>query len=279
MATRPRVPSPPPPSGPDTGGSPTDPTPPERDELEPQPGTVGPVGPGPGDIAPSPAPSPAAVEEAAQRERTERERLDRLEQQLQQRERDLAEMRAWKQQTEQAFRGPAPAPPDIDRLLFEQPAQTLQYITERTKAELRQEYQQVEAQRQQQQAMQDFERTFYEKNRDLVGLENVVKGVFQEAVAQGQILDLPITQAREELAKRARQEVLRIQRHGREVDIQREGQPVPRGRAVVEGGGAPVPGRSGRPGAPADDEGPESLSDIVRAKQDRLFRGGAGKRR
>jgi hypothetical protein len=250
---RPRVPS----SSPAPADS--EPAPAEERPAPPAEPLAG--GPEP-ERPPQPPATPTAPAEPAL-DLAERQRLERA---VAETRRELDQMRQWRAGLEQATRGQVPAAPDLNTLLFERPEEALRHVEQRIEQKLEARYQQDQAQQQQVRAMQDFERDLYTHHKELVGEEWLVNAVFQRAVAQGQLLDLPVGKARDELARQVREEILRLEKRAGEFRTRQEGRTVPPGRAVVEGGGSgPAEGRRAPPSD--EDSGPKTLSDLIRARQ------------
>lgn len=255
MALRPRVPSPPTPSGPDTGGP--------LEEPPAAPAAAAPAEPS----GPEPAPPPREAPPAEPPPQTDAER-ERLARALEDTQRELQGLQQWRLQLERAAQ-PQPQAPNLNTLIFEKPDEALWYVKEQAKQELRQEYQADQARRDQQQGLRDFTSNFYRAHPDLVGLEWVVNTVMEREVAkQGPaLLNLPVDRARDEIARATREELLGLQRRAEDMRIQREGQPVPPGRAVVEGGSPATRAPTRR--EEREDAGPKTLGEVIRARQRR----------
>lgn len=147
---------------------------------------------------------------------------------------------------------------DYNTKIFENPAEALSRLKQEWRQEIVSELTGRYEGDQQQRA---FWEGFYRAHPDLADEPELVQAVATRLMPRWQ--SEPASRAgefAEALAKDTRALILRVSRKGREADAPAE--PRPAGRAVVEGasgGRAPTP--------PPDDEGPASLSDLLRQRQ------------
>ena len=137
--------------------------------------------------------------------------------------------------------------------LFENPDAALGRFREQIKAELRQEYGTA--------AADEKAWAFIVKhNPDLEDERDYVEKVFRQSGSS--LTGLAPVEAAKKLGDLTRMELLRVVRKFKTGDG--EGEELPHGRAIVEGGTSPRPKRS-----PAEPDAPKTLSEVIRERRQR----------
>lgn len=164
---------------------------------------------------------------------------------------ELGELRKFRQSVQQTVT-PTPPPRDLGTMLFENPNEALVRHKEEIKSEIRQEYTQVQNER-------DLWLKFFQQNEDLDGEQPVVQLMLQQY--GNEIRSLPESDRFKKLGDLTRREIIRIANKfkggGDEEDL-------PSGRAIVEGASTPRPKK-----VVTEPEKPKSLSEIIRAGRQR----------
>jgi hypothetical protein len=166
---------------------------------------------------------------------------------------ELGELR--KRATSEPKPEPKTAEPDLNTLWFEDPSRAAKIIEERT-------YERVAGEYRQQEALKSFWDGFYRGNTDLQDDGWIARAMLNEHATE--LVDLPVRQAQEKLAEFTRKEILRIAGKTKAQD-----RPTP---ALLEPASGDRPPRSRRD----EDEGPQSISDHIRQRNDARRRGAKG---
>lgn len=166
---------------------------------------------------------------------------------------ELGELRKVRQEweaTKQAITGPKPAAePDLDTLWYENPKQAAAMIESRVVDRVTSDYRRD-------QALRNFWDGFYRQADDLREDGHFVEYQFQRNFDS--LANMPVPEAQAKLAELTRQEILRLTRKTSSPDPTTRRQ-VP----LVE----PASGdRPPRPARDADSDGPNSLSETIRAR-------------
>ncbi len=160
--------------------------------------------------------------------------------------RELGELRQWQQSVQQPA-NPQPAGPDMDALMFEDPARYRELMEERIESNLTTKYEK-------QRGLDQFWNGFYAQNRDLEGEDAIVKSVANNNWAYLGTLQVP--EATTKLAELTRKEFMRIQgkfKPGSDAET------LPGGRTFTESPGSPT-----QPAPVVEDEGPVSITAALK---------------
>jgi hypothetical protein len=251
--------------------------PPTADPSTPEPVTRG----GPGVPGPDPSPEPGTpaapagstravkiggrdfsvpedlAEVLAQRERDYEAGIQRQGQELGTLRRQVTEQHELLSGLRQAFGPKAPAGPDWNTLVFENPAKALELHRQAIVDE-------VTARQTAQKELDGFWRSFYKANPDLDEAED---GPLVEFIVTRHASDLaPLSHkdgtAQKKLGELTRRYILRFARKGG------ADEPEEPTRAIVEGGG-----QTRTRSAPAEPDGPRSLSAAIKARRDAKLAG------
>lgn len=170
--------------------------------------------------------------------------------------RELGELRKLVQPARQE-----PPVKGYDTLLFENPTEAVNRLKSEITAEVTSLYQQDKAQT-------DFWNGFYSKNQDLDRQDDdmLVRGVLQQN--WNSLHALPPQEAAERLANLTRRQILR---YSQKAKLEDESTPNPATRTFVEPASHPSP----RPAPRAVDEGPATLTDVIKARRAARARGRA----
>lgn len=167
---------------------------------------------------------------------------------------ELGELRRFRQQAETVLQ-PEPPKPNLNTLWFEDPVKAAELIKE----DLRREYQRQREQDQQAAMEEKFWQMFGRRHEDLRGDEDFAKFQLQRNVRRLADMNLPSDEAvMDKLAEITRGELIRLSRKARSSD-----EPTPSRADLLE----PATGERPARRAPKEDDGPKTMSDLIRQRQ------------
>lgn len=180
-------------------------------------------------------------------------RLEETQRQLRRIEKSIPPNNAGQQQEQQKKKDPMDEV-DFEKMLFQDPQKALKIHADMIRNQVKDEMTQMY---QREQGTQKFWNDFYQQHPDLKDDRDLVEMTLNANL--NDLIDEPVPQAIDKLADLTRQKILRYSGKGQNKDSEKKSS---RKKAQVEGAANRTP-----PPAPQEDDGPSTLSDLIRSRQ------------